>query len=75
MIDATHRRNRFNLPTVTILEINNYGKNIVLGFALISKETIESYKWVFEQLKKAWKTQKPQTFICDECPSINEGLY
>ena len=33
IIDSTYSRNRFNLPLVNIIGINNYGKNIMLAFA------------------------------------------
>lgn len=73
MIDSTYRRNRFNLILVNILGISNTGKNIMLGFALLSNETVESYKYVFKNLKKAWKNRQPKNFIIDESQSIQSG--
>lgn len=72
LIDATYRRNRFNMPIVNVVGINNYGKTIFLGFAIVNNEKAESYSWVFNNLKKAWKTE-PQIFITDEADEIIKG--
>ena len=73
LVDSTYKRNRFNLPLVNIIGINNYGRNILLGFGLLSKEDIESYSWIFENLKYVWK-KDPNNFVIDECESIKQGI-
>lgn len=73
IIDSTYRRNRFNLILVNILGVSNTGKNITLGFALLSNETTEDYKYVFRNLKKAWKNEEPENFIIDESQAIQSG--
>ena len=74
IVDSTYKRNRFNLSLVNILGISNYGRNILLGFGLLSKEDIESYSWIFENLKRIWK-KEPDNFITDECESIKQGIF
>lgn len=73
LIDSTYKRNRFNLPLVNILGVNNLGQNILLGFGLLTNETKESYDWIMKKLKIVWK-KDPLNIICDECPSINAGI-
>jgi len=72
VVDATYKRNRFNLPLVNIIGINNAGSNILLAFALISNEKSDSYDWIFLNLKNCWK-KSPLNIVCDQCPSINQG--
>jgi len=84
LIDATYKKNRFSLPLVNIigfflffsfviiLGINNYGHNIMLAFALLQDETLESYQWLFYNLKTIWK-KNPLNIISDECESIQQG--
>ena len=74
LIDSTYRRNRFNLILVNVLGVNNYGKNILLAFGLLSSETKENYDWFFSQLKKAWKDKSPINCITDEDESIQQGI-
>ena len=56
-VDSTYKRNRFNMPVVNILGINNFGRNILLGFALVNEETTNAYDWLFKMLKKIWKKE------------------
>jgi len=44
----------------------------MLGFGLLSDETLESYQWLFQKLKAIWQ-KDPLTIISDECPSIQKG--
>ena len=76
IIDSTYRRNRFNLILVNIIGVNNYGQNLMLGFGLLSNETLESYDWLFFQLKTAWTDKRtPSNFITDEAESIRQGKF
>ena len=38
IIDSTYKRNRFNLPLVNIIGINNSGQNILLAFSLLQEK-------------------------------------
>jgi len=45
----------------------------MLAFGLLTNETIESYIWLFVELKKAWNGQKPMNFIIDGCSAMKQG--
>lgn len=45
-MDATFKTNNQQLALTVISGINNEGKNIVLGFALVKRETLETYNWL-----------------------------
>ena len=45
--DTTFCVNRYNMPFAPIVGVNNYMQSILLGCALLSDETIESFVWVF----------------------------
>ena len=66
LVDATYKRNRFNMPIVSIVGINNFGHAIILAFAILHNETIESYDWLFGKLREAWRNLEPLNFIADE---------
>ena len=42
LVDATYKRNRFNMPLVNVMDINNYGKAILLAFGLMTDEKADS---------------------------------
>jgi len=73
-VDSTYKRNRFNMPVVNILGINNFGRNILLGFALVNEETTNAYDWLFKMLKKIWK-KEPNFFVTDESQAIINGTF
>lgn len=75
IVDSTYRRNRFNLPLVNVIGINNYGQNVMLAFSLLSNETTEDYKWLFSELKKIWGNNKPVNFIIDGCDAMKKGFF
>jgi len=72
-VDSTYRRNRFNMPLFNVCGRNNYGKTIMLAFALLNNETKESYDWVFSCLRRCWKSN-PIYFISDESQEIIHGF-
>ncbi|XP_020418007.1 protein FAR1-RELATED SEQUENCE 5-like [Prunus persica] len=49
-----------------MLEVNNHGQTIVLACAFLSKETTESFVWMFEEFKKAMPGGEPKTIITDQ---------
>jgi len=73
IVDATYKRNRFNLPLINVIGINNLGHNIMLAFGLLSNETAASYEWFFSHLKIAWGTNRPANFIIDGCEEMKKG--
>ena len=60
LVDSTYKRNRFNLPLINVVGINNLGQNILLAFGLLANETLEAYEWFFSHLKNAWKNKNPK---------------
>ena len=72
IVDATYKRNRFNMPLINIIGVNNYGRTILLGFGLMDDEKMDSYDWFFKSIKNIWK-KEPKFFISDECNEIISG--
>lgn len=74
LVDSTYKRNRFNLPLVNVVGVNNLGKTVVLAFGMLTDETNESYSWFFEKLLEGWNKRCPKVFICDETQAIYNGM-
>ena len=45
--------------------INNEGKNIVLGFALVKRETLETYNWLLQNLLRFNDGIEPGVILTD----------
>jgi len=74
IVDSTYKRNRFNMPVVNVIGVNNFGRNILLAFCLLNEETTSSYDWLFKNLKDIWK-KEPTCIISDESQAIISGKF
>ena len=50
IIDSTLKKNRFNMPIVLFICIDNHGLSRIVGFGLISNESKLSYEWILRNL-------------------------
>lgn len=83
VIDATYKTNRFKLPFVNMVGVNNVGcddktlSTFAVAGAWISKEDTDSYTWVLEQLAKTvymdgnWL---PALFVTDQQQSLISAI-
>jgi transposase-like protein len=53
------------MALTVISGINHEGKNIVLGFALVKKETMETYKWIISNLLRFNNGVEPGAILTD----------
>ena len=49
LVDSTYKRNRFNMPLVNVVGVDNFGRTVMLAFGMIQDETIQSYNWFFSK--------------------------
>ncbi len=47
-MDATYSTNITSMPLVVFTGVNHEGKNTLLGFALLTNETMDSYEWLLK---------------------------
>jgi len=73
LIDSTFQKNVFNMPIVSLLGINEEGKTIIFGFALLNNEKTDSYKWLFKNFLEVLKYQ-PVIIFSDESEAIIQGI-
>ena len=64
-MDATYKTNNQQMALTVISGINHEGKNIVLGFALVKKETMETYKWIISNLLRFNDGVEPGAILTD----------
>lgn len=44
--DSTYKNNAYGKPLVIVYGVNHHYRTTIFGFALLSEETIETYKWL-----------------------------
>nr|XP_016435093.1 PREDICTED: protein FAR1-RELATED SEQUENCE 5-like [Nicotiana tabacum] len=72
--DTTYLVNRYNMPCATFVGINHHRQSILLGYALMSHEDIDSYKLVFRIWLEAIGNVHPDAIITDQCQSIKPAI-
>ncbi|CAI2386947.1 unnamed protein product [Moneuplotes crassus] len=72
-MDATYKTNKHDMALTIFSGVNCDGRNTVLGYALVKKETAESYKWLLSNLVKLSGVE-PGVILTDFDPSMCHGI-
>ncbi|KAK2649763.1 hypothetical protein Ddye_017252 [Dipteronia dyeriana] len=59
VFDITYKTNAYAKPLVLFIGVNNHRATCVFGVALLSDETVLSYKWVLNTLMDSMATNIP----------------
>ena len=72
IIDVSHGTNRFNLPFLDIVIINNYGQTCLCYFSLLPNQQYESFQWSLENFKSklSWT---PKVIFSDDEEALRKG--
>ena len=73
-MDATYKTNKFNMALTVFSSVNNEGKNIILGFALVDHETSETYEWLMKKLREINDNIEPGVIHTDFDPAMWYGI-
>jgi zinc finger SWIM domain-containing protein 3 len=71
--DTTFGMNRFSMPLMLILGVNQDFCNVCFGLALTRSEESVHFAWVFKALKTIMKAS-PRLILTDACPSFNKAI-
>jgi len=74
VIDTTHKSNRFNLPLMDVIVVNNMGHTCTAFFALLKNNTFEAYKWGLEHFKSRLK-RNPSVIFTDDEETLTKGTF
>ena len=69
-MDATYKTNKYNMPLTVFSSINNEGKNVIVGFALVQRETKETYEWLMQNMRTLNDEQEPGVILTDFDPAM-----
>ena len=65
VFDSTYKMNRYGMPFVPFVGVNNHRKTVVFGCAILSDETERTYVWLLNTFKKAMFQKNPRSIITD----------
>jgi len=74
IIDASHKTNRFGMPLLDIITIDNLGKSCTIFVALLHNQKYEEFRWSLECFK-ANLINQPQVIFTDEEEALRKGIF
>ena len=72
IIDTSHKTNRFNLPLIDIVCINNLGKTTTCFLGLMTDQTFPTFVWILEAFRSQLK-KTPSIIFTDEEEALTKG--
>ncbi|KAH7670868.1 FHY3/FAR1 family protein [Dioscorea alata] len=73
-LDTTYAINKYDMPLATFVGVNHHGQLVLLGCALLSDETVETYVWLLKAWLACMSGQLPKAIITDHCRSIQRAV-
>ncbi|XP_057432683.1 protein FAR1-RELATED SEQUENCE 5-like [Lotus japonicus] len=72
--DSTYKRNKYNKPLVIFCGYNHHGQTTVFACALVTDESIETYKWVLETFAECMFQKHPKGVVTDGDLAMKEAI-
>ncbi|KAK3043755.1 hypothetical protein RJ639_001951 [Escallonia herrerae] len=73
-IDTSSLANKYEIPLISFVGINNHGQSVLLGCGFLGHESVEYFVWMF----KAWVTcmqgRPPQVIITDRSKPLQVAV-
>ncbi|XP_021716831.1 protein FAR-RED IMPAIRED RESPONSE 1-like [Chenopodium quinoa] len=74
VFDSTYLTNEYKLPFCNFVGVNHHGQTILLGCALVSRETAETFEWVFSSWLRCMGDKSPIGILTDQDPAMKKAL-
>ncbi|GKD79711.1 FAR1-related sequence 11-like protein isoform X2 [Tanacetum coccineum] len=73
VFDTTYKVNTYDMPFGIFVGIDNHGRTILLGCALLRNETTKAFRWLFKNFSLLMG-KPPQTILTDQDPWMSEAI-
>ncbi|CAL1392297.1 unnamed protein product [Linum trigynum] len=73
-LDATYMRNKYKMPLVLFVGVNQHYQFLLLGCALISDESSATYSWLIQNWLRAMGGRVPTVIITDQDKTLNSVI-
>ncbi|XP_021867302.2 protein FAR1-RELATED SEQUENCE 6 isoform X2 [Spinacia oleracea] len=72
--DTTCLTNGYDLPLASFVGVNHHGQSILLGCVLVSREDLETFKWVLRTWLRCMGDRAPGGIVTQQCIPLKEAL-
>ncbi|KAL4575093.1 hypothetical protein LXL04_021934 [Taraxacum kok-saghyz] len=73
VFDTTYKVNSYDMPFGIFVGIDNHGRTILLGCALLRNEKLNTFEWLFKNFTLLMK-KAPKTILTDQDPWMKQAL-
>uniref|UniRef100_A0ACD5ZNL7 Uncharacterized protein n=1 Tax=Avena sativa TaxID=4498 RepID=A0ACD5ZNL7_AVESA len=74
LFDTTYSTNRHNMPFTPIIGMNNHGRILVFGCALLQDQKAETFKWMFQTFLHVMGWKMPRAIIMDQDEGMKKAI-
>ncbi|XP_057452557.1 protein FAR1-RELATED SEQUENCE 5-like [Lotus japonicus] len=74
VFDSTYKKNKYNKPVVIFSGYNHHKETTIFACALVSDETVDTYKWVLQRLDEAMFGKHPKAVVTDGDKAMREAI-
>ncbi|MFS7942126.1 putative transcription factor FAR family [Helianthus anomalus] len=74
VFDTSYRRSSYTVPLASFVGVNHHRQPVLLGCALISDESEESFTWVFQAWARAMSGKRPVSIIADQDKPVQNAI-
>ncbi|KAI8543312.1 hypothetical protein RHMOL_Rhmol08G0206900 [Rhododendron molle] len=73
VFDTTYKVNAYDMPFGIFVGVNNHGKTVLFGCALLRNETTNAFRWLMKTFTCLMK-KPPKTILTDQDPWMTEAI-
>jgi MULE transposase domain/FAR1 DNA-binding domain len=74
VFDSTCRVNRYNIPIVPFVGLNNHRSTATFGCGIVTDDSADSYKWLLCTFMEAMHQKRPTSIITDGDHAMGEAI-
>ncbi|XWS08698.1 hypothetical protein CRYUN_Cryun40dG0023400 [Craigia yunnanensis] len=74
IFDTSYRKSNYVVPFATFVGVNHHKQPVLLGSALIAKESKESFTWLFQTWLRAMSCCHHKSIIADQDMAIQQAI-
>ena len=72
--DTTYETNRYNLKFAPFVGINGHGDNLLFAGAVLSDETTDTFRWLFNTFRICMGGKAPKAIITDQDAAMKAAI-
>ncbi|GJR84849.1 FAR1-related sequence 7-like protein [Tanacetum coccineum] len=74
VFDTSYRRGSYTIPFASFFGVNHHRQPVLLGCALMSDESEDSFTWVFQAWVRAMSGRRPVSIVADQDEPVQNSI-